>query len=139
MAASEKVFADGEVIVREGDAGGSMFLVCRGKVAITIGQERREVAITEAGGYFGEMSLMTGEPRTATVLARGDCTVLEIGAEAFGAYVKSHPMVIDVLAEAAVMRRRALDESRASGGQAQAARAASLKERMRKFFGMDQY
>ena len=94
-AAAEQVFADGEVIVREGEPGGSMFIVCRGKVAITIGPERREVAVTEAGGYFGEMSLLTGEPRTATVVARGDCTVLEIGADAFRAYVKSHPDVID--------------------------------------------
>ena len=136
-AADEKVFADGEVIVREGDAGGSMFLVCRGKVVVTIGAERREVAITEAGGYFGEMSLMTGEPRSATVIARGDCTVLEIGQEAFGAYVKDRPEIIDRLADAAVTRRRELDESRASMGPAQAARAATLRQKMRLFFGLD--
>ena len=136
-AADEKVFADGEVIVREGDAGGSMFLVCRGKVVVTIGAERREVAITEAGGYFGEMSLMTGEPRTATVIARGDCAVLEIGQEAFGDYVKDRPEIIDGLADAAVTRRRELDESRASMGPAQAARAATLRQKMRLFFGLD--
>ena len=38
MAADEQVFADGEIIMREGDPGGSMFLVCRGKVAVTIGR-----------------------------------------------------------------------------------------------------
>lgn len=137
MAADEQVFADGEIIVREGDPGGSMFLVCRGRVAVTIGPDRREVATTEAGDYFGEMSLMTGEPRTATVVARGDCTVLEIGAEAFGAYVKSRPDVIDRLAEAAVARRRALDESRAAAGPAHATPAATLSQRMRRFFGLE--
>jgi len=137
MAADEQVFADGEIIVREGDPGGSMFLVCRGKVAVTIGPDRREVATTEAGGYFGEMSLMTGEPRTATVVARADCTVLEIGAEAFGAYVKSRPDVIDRLAEAAVARRRTLDESRAAAGPAHATPAATLSQRMRRFFGLE--
>ncbi|HYN10198.1 MAG TPA: mechanosensitive ion channel family protein [Vicinamibacterales bacterium] len=135
-AASELVFADGEVIVREGEAGASMFLVCRGKVAVTIGPERREVAVTEAGGYFGEMSLLTGEARTATVVARGDCTVLEIGAEAFGAYVKSRPDVIDVLAEAALARRRALDQSRAAASPAHALPMATLTQRMRQFFGL---
>ena len=137
MAADEQVFADGEVIVREGEPGGSMFLVCRGKVAVTLGPDRREVAVTEAGGYFGELSLMTGESRTATVVARGDCTVLEIGAEAFGAYVKSRPEVIDRMAEAAVSRRRALDESRAAAGPAHATPAATLSQRMRRFFGLE--
>ena len=76
MAANELLVADGEVIVAEGAPGQSMFVVCRGRVAITLGADRRGVAVTDAGGYFGEMSLMTGEPRTATVIARGDCTVL---------------------------------------------------------------
>jgi small-conductance mechanosensitive channel/CRP-like cAMP-binding protein len=137
MTADEKVFADGEVIVREGEPGDSMFLICRGKVAVTIGAERREVAVTEAGGYFGEMSILTGEPRSATVIARGDCTVVEIGAEAFAAYVKDRPAIIDRLADAAVSRRRALDESRASIGPALAARAATLRQKMRQFFGLE--
>jgi small-conductance mechanosensitive channel len=139
MAASELVFADGEVIVREGEPGASIFLVCRGKVAVTVGADRREVAITEAGGYFGEMSLLTGEPRTATVVARGDCTVLEIGAEAFGAYLKSRPEVIELLAEAALDRRRALDHSRAAEGPSRAMPAATLTQRMRRFFGLGTY
>ena len=44
---------------------------------------RQEVARIERGGYFGEMSLLTGEPRSATVLAAGDVSVIEIGAELF--------------------------------------------------------
>ena len=132
----ESLFADGEVIVREGDAGDSMFVVVSGAVAITIGAERREVAVTKAGGYFGEMSLLTGDPRTATVVARGDTTVLEIGGDAFRAYVKSNPEVIDHLAAAAVARRRELDESRGKSPAPAAAMTISLAERMRRFFGI---
>jgi small-conductance mechanosensitive channel/CRP-like cAMP-binding protein len=137
MAALELVFADGEVIVRQGEPGASMFVVCRGKVAVTVGADRREVAITEAGGYFGEMSLLTGDPRTATVIARGDCTVLEIGGDAFAAYVRSRPDVIDRLAETAVSRRRQLEASRAPAGPTESAHAATLTERMRRFFGLE--
>ena len=133
--ADERLFADGEEIVREGDDGGSMFIVRRGRVAITIGPERREVAVTEAGGYFGEMSLLTGDPRTATVIARGDCVVIEIAADAFRAYVQSRPEVIDQLAEAAAGRRRLLDESRAASTP-HAPEPVSLAQRMRKFFGL---
>ena len=61
---TERLFANGEAIVREGDPGGSMFIVKRGHVAVTIGPEAREVAAIEAGGYFGEMSMLTGDGRT---------------------------------------------------------------------------
>jgi small-conductance mechanosensitive channel/CRP-like cAMP-binding protein len=135
-AASEELFADSSVIVHEGAPGGSMFIVTRGKVVITIGPERREVAVTEAGGYFGEMSLLTGDPRTATVVARGDCTVLEISADVFRHYVQANPEVIDLLAVAATARRRELAESRASTATATAVTPVSLAERMRRFFGL---
>ena len=134
--ADERLFADGEAIVREGEAGGSMFIVRRGRVAITVGADHREVAVTEAGGYFGEMSLLTGDPRTATVIARGDCTVLEITADAFRAYVQSRPEVIDHLAEAAAARRKTLDQSRATATP-HAVEHKSLVHRMRTFFGLN--
>jgi CRP-like cAMP-binding protein len=135
-AARELLFAGGEVIVHESAPGGSMFIVMRGRVAIAVGAERREVAVTEAGGYFGEMSLLTGEPRTATVLARGDCTVLEIAADAFRAYVQSRPEVLDDLALAATARRRELDETRSAAGAAPPLGTTSLRARMREFFGL---
>jgi small-conductance mechanosensitive channel/CRP-like cAMP-binding protein len=132
----ESLYANGEVIVREGDAGDSMFIVVSGEVVITVGPDRREVAVTKAGGYFGEMSLLTGDPRTATVIARGDTTVLEISATAFRAYVQSNPGVIDELAAASVARRRELDESRGKAPVAAATATISLAERMRRFFGI---
>lgn len=132
----ESLFANGELIVREGEPGDSMFIVLSGEVAIVIGPDRREVAVTKAGGYFGEMSLLTGDPRTATVVARRDTTVLEISGAAFRAYVQSNPGVIDELAAAAVARRRELDESRGKTAAPAAAATLSLAERMRRFFGI---
>jgi small-conductance mechanosensitive channel len=132
---TERLFANGEAIVREGDPGGSMFIIKRGRVAVTIGPEAREVATIEAGGYFGEMSMLTGDHRTATVVARGDCTVLEIAAGAFRAYVQSRPEVIDHLAEAAATRRKMLDQSRAAAST-HPVEPVSLARRMRQFFGL---
>jgi small-conductance mechanosensitive channel/CRP-like cAMP-binding protein len=131
--AVERVYGDGEAIVREGEPGRSMFVVRRGRVAILAGTPPREVAVTEAGGYFGEMSLLTGDARTATVVARGDCTVAELDADAFGAYVRSHPDVVDLLATAAAARRRELDQSRAATTTAPV-EARSMAQRIRKFF-----
>jgi CRP-like cAMP-binding protein len=134
--ARELLYGDGEVIVREGDPGASLFAVVQGHVAITVEPDRREVAVTRTGGYFGEMSLLTGEPRTATVIARGSCTVLEITADAFRAYVHRNPEVIDELAAAAQARRKELDDVRATGGAATQLATASLRARMLDYFGL---
>ena len=135
-AASERLFGDGETIVHEGDAGGSMFIVCRGRVVITIGPANKEVAVTEAGGFFGEMSALTGSPRTATVRARGDSTVLEIPSDAFGVYIRNNPQAIDALATVVAARRAELDVSRGGAAVEIHAASISLASRIRSFFGL---
>jgi len=133
-AAREQLFARDEIIVKEGEPGGSMFLVTDGTVVISVGPDRREVAVTESGGYFGEMSLLTGDARSATVTARRDTTLLEISSDAFGAHVRSQPSVLDALAAAAAARRAGLDAVKSAPGATPAATHASLLARMRKFF-----
>lgn len=132
---TEKLFADGEAIVTEGDAGDSMYFVRRGRVVIAVGAERRRVAITEAGGYFGEMSLLTGDPRTATVIADGDCALLELDADDFRSYVQSHPAVLDLLATAAVLRRKELNDTRTADATTRQDQR-TLLQRMQRFFGI---
>lgn len=133
--ARARLYANGEVIVREGDAGRSMFLVRRGQVAVTIGPNRQEVAVTSAGGFFGEMSLLTGAPRSATVIAREDSELLEIDADTFSAFVRNQPEVIDEIAVLADARRRTLDESRATL-ETRAEARVSLAARMKQFLGL---
>src|SRR4029079_19504717 len=77
------VYGSGETIVKQGEEGQSMFVVLSGDVRVVLGPQRQEVALIGRGGYFGEMSLLTGEPRSATVLATGDVAVVEIDAELF--------------------------------------------------------
>ena len=135
-AAEDRLYGDGEVIVREGDAGTSMCIIQKGCVVVTVGPDHKQVARIEAGGYFGEMSLLTGAPRSATVTASGDCDVLEISADAFRTYVRSHPEVVEPLASAAETRRRELDKTRASSQADHGPGAVSLARRMREFFGL---
>ena len=66
LATMSRMYGDGEAIVRQGDPGHSMFIVGSGRALVVMEPDRREVATIERGGYFGEMSLLTGEPRTAT-------------------------------------------------------------------------
>ncbi len=65
-------FAPGEVILRQGDDGSTAYLVRSGRVRIMLAHESglsEQIACIEPGGFFGEMSLLTGEPRTASALA----------------------------------------------------------------------
>jgi CRP-like cAMP-binding protein len=82
------------------------------------------------------MSLLTGEPRSATVAAHGDCTVLEIAADVFREYVAGHPEVIEPLASAAADRRRELDASRTAAAASTPEARRTLADRMRRFFGL---
>jgi small-conductance mechanosensitive channel/CRP-like cAMP-binding protein len=131
---SVRVFADGEAIVREGEPGHSMYIVCSGSVTVTLESAGREVAAIEQGGYFGEMSLLTGEPRSATVSARGDVQVIEIDAEVFRRLGAHSPDAIEQVAVAALLRRSQLEEVRSAASNAAVADApATFLARMRKF------
>jgi small-conductance mechanosensitive channel/CRP-like cAMP-binding protein len=133
-ATTSRMYGDGEAIVRQEDAGHSMFIVGSGRAVVVLEPDRREVATIEPGGYFGEMSLLTGEPRTATVLARGDTFVIEVDSEVFRRLGAASPQAIEHVGVAAATRRAELDQVRANTpGSAVADAPASFLVRMRRF------
>ena len=108
----ERLFGSAETVVREGEPGASMFVVVRGRVRVTVGDRSNEVATTGPGGYFGEMSLLTGDPRTATVSAIDDCLLLEITAGDFRSIALADPEVVERVGLAVAERRLGLEKSR---------------------------
>jgi CRP-like cAMP-binding protein len=114
------LYAAAETIVREGDQGSSMFVIVRGEAAVTLAGTDGEVARLRDGSFFGEMSLLTGEPRAATVTAVADCDLLEIRADAFRRVVLADPAIVDAVAAAVSRRRAELDEHRAARSTAPA-------------------
>jgi hypothetical protein len=135
-ATSSRTFGQGEAVVRQGDPGQSMFVICSGGAAVVLEPERRQVATIGPGGYFGEMSLLTGDPRTATVLAVGDTTVLELNAEVFRRLGAADPGAVEKIGIAAVRRRAELDQVRLSGAAAVSDVPATLLGRMKRFLGL---
>jgi small-conductance mechanosensitive channel/CRP-like cAMP-binding protein len=132
-AARSSVYAAGETIIREGDEGSSMFVVVRGEVVVRIASGQ-EVARTTAGGYFGEMSLLTGAPRTATVAAAVDTELLEVTGDAFRSFVYANPAVLDQIGTAVAARQAELAARRAEGAAASAPEPeATLIARIRRF------
>src|ERR1700741_1201852 len=78
QAAVRHVFAPGELVIRAGDPGSSMFVVHNGRVSVQISENGRprSIATLSDGDFFGEMALFTGEPRTANVGALEETEVL---------------------------------------------------------------
>ncbi len=131
----EHLYGTGESIVREGEAGDSAFIVASGQVRVTIGLDRHEVATIGQGGYFGEMSLLTGDPRTATVSASSDCRVVEITAGGFREIALQNPAVLETISADVVRRRAELSSARTAAATNAAAvePAATLLSRVRRF------
>jgi small-conductance mechanosensitive channel len=133
-AARPVVYSADEIIVRQGDPGSSMFVVVEGEARVTLDGEGLEVARFAGSGFFGEMSLLTGEPRTATVTAVTDCTLLEITAEAFRRFVLANPSALEDVTQATAARAVELVQVRVSSSPPRAPEApASFLGRVRKF------
>ncbi len=109
-------FGRGERVIEEGAEGESMFILLRGTAQVSISKNGSliPVATLSSGDCFGEMSLLTGEPRSATVSAAIDCEVLEIGVEAFRRVVVADPAILERVTAAVAARRAGLELHRAT-------------------------
>jgi CRP/FNR family transcriptional regulator, cyclic AMP receptor protein len=87
----ERTFKSGQQIVVEGRTGVGFFIILDGKAAVTIGGEL--VQILGPGDYFGEMALLHGGERSATVTADTELRCLTITSWGFKAFVQEHPQV----------------------------------------------
>ena len=140
--AVERRYGAGEVIVREGETGSSMFLVESGRVGVSIhgaGGDSRKLAILDPGSSFGEISLLTGEPRTATVRALTESWLIEVGKDCLAPILQANPSLIGALEKTIEERRheaaQLYDASREELAAADV-EESNLAARIRRFFGM---
>ncbi|MNX04730.1 Low conductance mechanosensitive channel YnaI [compost metagenome] len=107
-------YAPESAIFHQGDAGGSFFLIQKGEVLLQLAdaQGTEPVARLQAGCYFGEMSLLTGEPRTASARALTDCELLVIDEQDLGPLLEAHPEVLESVSRIIAQRRAGMDEVR---------------------------
>ena len=90
-----RVLKVGEQVVREGDPGDSLFIISTGEVRATVERDGRQVPVATLrdGDFFGEMAVLSGEPRTATVTAVKNTEVLELSRENLREICSRHPHV----------------------------------------------
>lgn len=133
-------YGSGEVIVRQGEEGADWFIVVSGQVSVEVerGPLTTEVACLGPGQFFGEMSLMTGEPRTATVRAATECELLVVSRAAFQTALNDEPEVLAQISEVLAARREALgDPALAESSTRSRDTAPVLLARIRRFFAVE--
>jgi CRP-like cAMP-binding protein len=108
-------FEPGDIILSEGEPGDTVFVLATGAVkAFVRNPEGRLKLVREMGegSFFGEISILSGAPRTATVTAAARCDVLELDRATLDEIAERHPGVWPVLVQFAEQRSGSLEEER---------------------------
>jgi CRP-like cAMP-binding protein len=105
-------FGPGEVIVREGAEGESLYVVLAGRVEVSKDRDGQPVVVRQlgVGEVFGEMTLFLDAPRSATVRAVEECRLLRVGRAAVGSLLEGDPGLLERLATLVAARRAELEQ-----------------------------
>jgi small-conductance mechanosensitive channel/CRP-like cAMP-binding protein len=137
-------YAAGEKIIGEGSPGDSFFVIDRGEVEVSkaLGGVTRTLARLMEGQFFGEMALLTGERRSATVVAATDVDVFTIDKAAFHDVLAANPSIAVDISTILSERREALTQAEGDLTHpfGEGASKVELKQRIlgriRSFFGL---
>lgn len=113
-------YTRGEAIVRQGDTGDSLHIIRTGSVEVTVTSTKNEpvvVATLGTGQFFGEMSLLTGEPRSATVSALEETQVVVVRKEGLKLVLDRNPDLVEPLTEMLEKRQRELEETKTTASK----------------------
>ena len=138
VASAVRVFAPGEPIVRQGQKGKSMFVIHRGAVDVQIKEEGATKSLRKLreGDFFGEMGLLTGEPRTATVLAEEETEVLEINNLCLKPLLEENPELVAGLSQIIEQRRVGLYKLEDQIREGDKIDKSSVLHSIKRFFGL---
>lgn len=132
-AATLHVFNAGEMIIREEDPGRSIYVILDGKIRVFTRDphgEELELAVLGASQFFGEMSFLTGKPRSGSVAAVDTSVIVELSYTSMRKVVKEHPTVKKVLVEYYQERSGNTAEKRAEKGTDEGKRDSRQKDRV---------
>lgn len=133
-------FGPGEPVVEQGDVADSLFVVDSGELSVQVGAGPAavEVGTLSSGDAFGEMALLTGEPRTATVKARTAASLYRIDKEALAPILKGNPNLAVEMSRL-VAGRREINAAMLAGAPraAESPAAESVLSKIARYFGLE--
>ncbi len=130
-----RLYAANEVIIRQGDHGDELFILQDGEVAVTLetpGEPPHEVARLGPRSFFGEMSLLTGEPRSATVRAAKECHLLAVGKSAFAQVLEASPELAELVSQTIAGRQAGLTVAQEARDQRDGTEVVTVNNRLLK-------
>jgi len=110
--ATERIYYANEPMLKQGNPGSSLFIVNEGMLAVRISDRKGgtpQVARILPGEFFGELSLLTGAPRGATVIPITDCRITEIGKDVMREILSKRPELAETLSNI-LAERQAINE-----------------------------
>jgi CRP/FNR family transcriptional regulator, cyclic AMP receptor protein len=113
VAARPQDLKAGQVLFASGDAGDGCYLLDRGLLKVTVTSshgEQRIIAMLGPGSLVGELSMIDGRPRSASVVALSDCSLRFTSREAFAKYMATHPEAYEALVAILAFRLRQAHE-----------------------------
>ncbi len=137
-ASTSRIYAPGEAIVRMGQEGNAMFVIISGSVKIQIPENdyQKTVGTLAENDFFGEMSLLTGEPRSANVIAVVETEVLRIDKNCLKPIFESNPTLVRDISELVEERRQLLVAKFENEADEQVAMKRGALGSIKKFFGL---
>ncbi|MBL0142506.1 MAG: mechanosensitive ion channel [Betaproteobacteria bacterium] len=134
-------FVKGDTITRQGAVAHWLYLVVSGEADVwhEVGGERTHVATLTSGNLFGEMGMMTGEPRRATITARSDVGCYRLDKTGFEKVLRSRPDIAGEISRVLAARQTELTDRIGSVGvdTKRVAPHEDILARIRGFFGLD--
>ncbi|WP_017303047.1 mechanosensitive ion channel domain-containing protein [Spirulina subsalsa] len=101
-----------QVLFKEGDRGDAFYIVLSGSVDVVVQKINKHLATLGEGRFFGELSLLLGIPRTATVIAKTETILFTINDKGFKKLLKDHPEMAEVIVQELAKHQQELSERR---------------------------
>lgn len=123
-----QLYAAGETVFRQGDSGGSFYIIRDGTVRVEVRDTTGDVFLhneLSAGNYFGEMALLTGESRSATICALTDCELLRIDKEDLRDVITANREVEEIVSKVLARRQMRTAKAREQAEGAKVVRESS--------------
>jgi potassium-dependent mechanosensitive channel len=132
----QKRLRAGEVICRENDPGDSFYIILAGSVDVFVESMAKQVAVREVGEFIGEMSLLMGTPRTATLQTLEETTLFVVDRSNLQSLLRRHQELADKIAAELTKRRETLEQLGIKFGSKDEPPLVQIRKRIQLIFGI---